>query len=352
LQPRRERDAWAVHFYALEALYSGCEQAGVRRFIQISAVGVEEAQTAFARSKSAADQNLMSRDLDWTILRPAIVIGDGSYGGTSMLRAIAVFPWITPVIGDGGTELDFIHKDDLADSIVEILLTGAAKRKVLEPASAERFTLLEAVRAYRHWLGLNACPVLKIPNPCLKFLATLGDFMKLDPITTTALAQFETRLTGNPDEFESATGIKPRGLTAILQSRPAESQDLWHARMYLVRPFIRVSLVVLWLTSGLLGLLSNPERYSSVLGPITENPNFSAALAMSMSLIDLAIAAALVIGWRLKGLANIQLVIVIGYTVALTLLAPTLWGDLYGGLLKNLPIIALILVHRFLEEER
>ncbi len=156
LQPRRARDAWAVHLHAPDAIYAGCERIGVKRVIQISAVGVEEGATVFARSKLAADNKLMARDLDWTILRPAIVIGDGSYGGTSMLRAIAAFPWITPVIGDGSNRLDFIHKEDLANSIVQILQSGAANKTILEPAGPERLTLLETVRAYRSWLGLRA----------------------------------------------------------------------------------------------------------------------------------------------------------------------------------------------------
>ena len=108
LQPRRARDAWAIHLEAPDALYASCERRDVSRVIQVSAVGVEEAATLFARSKLAGDRKLMERDLDWTILRPTIVIGNGSYGGTSMLRAIAAFPWFTPVIGDGSSQLDFI----------------------------------------------------------------------------------------------------------------------------------------------------------------------------------------------------------------------------------------------------
>ena len=352
LQPRRARDAWAVHLHAPDAIYAGCERIGVKRVIQISAVGVEEGATVFARSKLAADNKLMARDLDWTILRPAIVIGDGSYGGTSMLRAIAAFPWITPVIGDGSNRLDFIHKEDLANSIVQILQSGAANKTILEPAGPERLTLLETVRAYRSWLGLRARPVVAIPNWCVKVVARLGDFTKLDPITTTAMAQFDARLTGDARGFETATGIEARGLSAVLAARPAESQDLWHARLYLVRPVIRFALVALWLTSGLLGLFTDPALYSALLEPLTENRNLASALAVSVSLMDIAIAVALVVGWRLKEIAYVQLVIVLGYTLMLTLLSPALWADLFGGLLKNLPIIALILVHRILEEER
>ncbi len=352
LRSRRERDTWAVHVDAPDALYAGCMRQGVKRIIQISAIGVEEATTVYARSKRTGDDKLMARDLDWTILRPVIVIGHGSYGGTSMLRAIAAFPWVTPVIADGGNALEFIHTDDLAAAIVGLLSTGAGGRQVLEPASPERLTLLEAVHAYRRWLGRPQGPVVRVPDWSVTALARLGDLVKLDPITTTAVTQFRARLTGDAEEFEAATGVRARGLHAVLADRPAESQDLWHARLYLVRPVIRLTLAVLWLVSGLLGLFAEPARYIAILAPITESQSFATALAVSTSLLDLAIAAALLFGWQLKAIANVQLFIVLGYTVALSLLSPGLWGDLFGSLLKNLPIIALILVHRILEEER
>lgn len=41
-----------------------------------------------------------------------------------------------------------------------------------------------------------------------------------------------------------------------------------------------------------------------------------------------------------------------GYTLVFGLMIPTLWLEPYGGLLKNIPILLLILVHRILEEER
>lgn len=128
------------------------------------------------------------------------------------------------------------HKDDLARSVTGTLRSGAASKAILEPASPERLTLVDAVRAYRRWLRLKAAPVVGVPIRWVRALARLGDVFKLDPITTTALAQFEARLTGDAEGFETATGIRARGLSAILADRPAEAQDLWHARLYLVRP--------------------------------------------------------------------------------------------------------------------
>lgn len=54
------------------------EQAGVRRFVQISAMGTgqpprpgtDEVWAAYITAKTAAEDDLRTRDLDWTILRP------------------------------------------------------------------------------------------------------------------------------------------------------------------------------------------------------------------------------------------------------------------------------------------
>ena len=352
LSPRRDQEAWAVHRDAPDALYDACEAMGVKRVIQISAVGIDEAQTLFARSKRAADEALMARPLDWTVLRPAVVVGDGSYGGTSMLRAIAACPGVTPVIGDGETPLDFIHKDDLAAAIVEMLRGDDTIGQCLEPASADRLTLTEAVSAYRSWLGLAARPVLRVPRAAAFAMAKLGDLVRLEPLTTTALAQFEGRLTGDAPGFEAATGVKARGLRQLLAGRPAESQDLWHARLYLLRPVIRLTLALLWIVSGIAGLAADPSHYFPAVSGFGMTEAAFQAAVWALSGLDFAIALALICGWRLRQMAALQLAAVLAYTAGLTLTAPALWLDLYGGLLKNLPILALLAVHWTLEVER
>jgi len=99
-------------------------------------------------------------------------------------------------------------------------------------------------------------------------------------------------------------------------------------------------------------LLTRTDSGWRVAEPVDFPADDVAVDGLVSSLADLAIAVALFIGWRLRAMAMVQLAMVIGYTAILTVLAPALWGDPFGVLLKNLPIIALILVHRVLEEER
>ena len=60
------------------------EQAGVRRHLQVSSMGADRADsltdnetfTIYLKAKWAAEQDLRSRDLDWTILRPGSLTND------------------------------------------------------------------------------------------------------------------------------------------------------------------------------------------------------------------------------------------------------------------------------------
>ena len=163
LQPAKERESWAVHHLAPDVLFAACERTGVRRVIHVSAVGVAESDTTYARSKRAGERSLMDRDPDWTVLRPALVVGEDSYGGTSLLRALAAFPLVTPVIGDGMTPIDVIHKEELAQGIVRLLETGNGAKTVLEPAGEETLSLVEMIRAYQCWLGLRPRRIVRVP---------------------------------------------------------------------------------------------------------------------------------------------------------------------------------------------
>ena len=45
-------------------------------------------------------------------------------------------------------------------------------------------------------------------------------------------------------------------MRAFVTARRAGTQDLWHTRLYLLKPLIRLTLATLWLASAALGLRS------------------------------------------------------------------------------------------------
>src|SRR5271166_4797916 len=146
------RDSTAgVHRDGIAALFRACEQAGVRRLVHLSALGVDRhASTAFSRTKLAGDEFLMSRDLDWIILRPSVVIGRSAYGGSALIRGLAALPFL-PLVPQAGA-LAIVHLDDLVDAVVFFLQPDAPIRQAVEIAGPRRWRLDDVVRLFRTWL--------------------------------------------------------------------------------------------------------------------------------------------------------------------------------------------------------
>ena len=353
LQGGRGQDMEAIHHLAPAALFDACLQSGVKRVIQISAISADaEAGTEYALSKKRGDDHLKALDLDWVILRPSLIYGEGAYGGTAMLRALAAFPFVTPLIGQGQQVFRPLHVEDLARTLLVSLERPDLARQVLEPVGPKVETVKSIVAHYRAWLGRPAAKMLSLPLGFDRLLCRLGDLLGRGPISSTALAQMEYGNAGRETGFIETIGFRPATLAERLQRRPAQTQDLWHARLYLLRPLVRAVLVMLWTVSGLLGLATMQSFGLPLLTEAAMPPALATVLIVSASLLDLVIAGMLAVNWRPRMTGLLQLGVILVYSVALTWLQPLFWADPFGVLLKNLPICVLVLVHMILAEER
>jgi hypothetical protein len=118
-----------------------------------------------------------------------------------------------------------------------------------------------------------------------------------------------------------------------------------------LKPVIRLTLAVLWLASAALGLLLPTQDFLPRLTS-TIAPEILTTLARVGGLADLLLGLALLRNWQPLRIAQAQIGLVVAYTLGLMLLAPALWLDPFGALLKNLPILAVMAVHLALIEER
>lgn len=258
LQGGRGQSINAIHAQAPPALFEACQRAGVPRFVQISAISVG-ADTAYAKTKGAADDYLAETSLDWVILRPSIVYAPGAYGGTALFRALSAFPFFIPVPGNGRQPFQPIHIQDLCETILRILADRTLSRVIIVPVGPERLTLRDMFIDLRRWLGFASAPVVSIPLWLVQIAATFGNVFG-GSINETALRQLEYGNAAAPEPFIAATGIQPRRWRDALLAEPAQVQDRWHARLYLLRPLLRLSVALTWLWSGCAQAFSPVER--------------------------------------------------------------------------------------------
>jgi len=352
LQGRPGQSVAAIHAAGPKALFAACSAAGVRRVIQISAISAEPAAgTAYAATKRQADDYLATTDLDWIVLRPSLVYAEGAFGGTALFRALAMLPFLVPVIGRGDQAFQPIHVDDLAAAILRLLDRPAIRRVVIDPVGADTVTLRQMLVDLRSWLGAPPAAIVEIPLPLVRFVARLGDLLG-GPVNGTALRQLEFGNAGPPGPFAETLGITPRRWADALLARPAQPQDRWHARLYFLRPLLRAALAVMWLASGVVGLLQPTASVTAILAGLGIAGGAGLVVLWATCLLDIAVGAALVLRWRPALVGAVQIVLVLLYTIGLTLAQPALWADPFGPLLKNLPILVAIAVFAALERER
>ena len=106
-------------------------QAGVRRFVQISSMGAgqpprtgsDETWAAYIAAKTAAEDDLRGRDLDWTILRPGRLTDDP---GTGLIR-------LAPPPAPAGA----VPRADVAAVIVALLDEPGTRHQTLELVSGD-----------------------------------------------------------------------------------------------------------------------------------------------------------------------------------------------------------------------
>jgi NADH dehydrogenase len=112
-------------------LVAAARDAGVRRFVLMSALGVGEKTkelTPYYRAKWDMEQAVQGSGLEHVIFRPSFVFGSDGGALQVFMRQVRWSP-VTPVIGDGEKEIQPIWVDDVAAFFAKgVDLPAAASR--------------------------------------------------------------------------------------------------------------------------------------------------------------------------------------------------------------------------------
>lgn len=334
-----------VNHAAAARLFRACAEVGVGRIVHLSAIGVQDRLSPFARSKQAADNALMALDLDWVILRPAIVFGEDAKGGSALLRGLAALP-VAPIDPKAG-DLQIVQLDDVVQTIVRMTRHDAPSRVVLELVGPERLSFAESVRAIRAWLGRKPAREIEVPAPLMGLGYALGDVAGRlgwsTPIRIGARRELERGAVGDPGSWIEATGLDPRGLTEALATNPATAQERTYAALYFLQPLVIGITSLFFIGTGIVSLTIGYDIGVSLL----EQGGLGALSGPSVvagALADLLAGA--MIAWRPTVRWGLYLAIALSvfYFVFGTFLLPGLWRDPIGPMLKIFPLIVLNLV--------
>ncbi len=353
LQDGARNDLEAIHVSAVARLV---EAAGPGlRIVQISAAGVSaEASTAFFRTKARGDA-IVQGAADWVILRPVLVLAEEAYGGTALLRAAAGLPWVLPQVLPGA-QVQTVHVGDLAGAVVAAARGEVPSGTVADLTEAGSRSFPEVLVAVRRWQGWPE-PVLRprVPGVVLAGLGRCADLLGhlgwRSPLRTTALRALSAGVRGDPAAWARVGGRPCRALEETLATLPATRQERLFARAYWALPLSIGVLSLFWVATGAI-TLSDPGRAVSLLTQrgVAEGVAWGAVIGGAVA--DLALGCAIL--WRrwarpaALGMVGLSAL----YLISAVVVAPDLWADPLGPMVKVLPGMVLALIVWLWVEER
>jgi nucleoside-diphosphate-sugar epimerase len=347
---------WAIHYDTPVALFDAAMRAGIKKIITISALGVETSTLEYAASKKAADDYLLKLPLTAIVLRPSVVYGKSSYGGTSLFRGLAGLPCIIPLPGNGTQELQPIHVEDLAKAVRTLVNKKAFTSCILQASGPKRITLKDTLSTIRAWLGFKKPGFISIPLWLIRLSSRFGDLIPYSAINSTSyklLMQNNIVAATEAEKFSAAIDFIPRDFATGIHSQPSSVQDHWHARLYFLKPLMRLGIAFIWIFTAICTLFLYPVSASyALLAKMGIHDLWQPITLYGSCLLDLLLGFAVLCHYQIKKCGLIQIVVCLFYMGLITWKLGYLWFDPLAPVAKNIPFLILILAYLALESDR
>ncbi|MGE5465772.1 MAG: SDR family oxidoreductase [Methanocella sp.] len=340
----------ALHIRAPAALFRACLQAGVRRVVQISALGAdEEARSGYHRSKKAADDVLTALPISSAIVQPSLVYG-GDGTSARLFTTMAALPLI-PLPGEGRQRVQPVHVDDVAALVVRLVGPAAHVTGRIAAVGARAITMREWLAMLRAGMQLPPARFLRMPRMVVVLGAALGNLFPQALLDSETLAMLERGNTASPENMTAILGRAPRDPSSFIDAqfaRPIATA----AKLRWLLPVLRAAVAALWIATGIVSLGVYPVEASYALLARTGITGTAAVVALyGAALLDLALGIGVYVVRRRRWLWRVQIALVLAYTAIMTIKLPEYWLHPYGPLTKNLPLLAALLLLHELEEQ-
>jgi uncharacterized protein YbjT (DUF2867 family) len=190
----REQEFQAVMEQGTRDLVAAAREAGIRRFVLMSALGTsEETQdlVPYYHAKWEMEQAVSGSGLDHVIFRPSFVFGrDG--GILPTFRKLAKLTPVTPIIGSGEQRIQPIWIDDVGGYFAAAIDKPEARNKTFELGGPDAVSWNEFWRRLRSVIGIRRRPTVHVPVGLMRVNALVTERLPGNiPLTRDLLTMLE-----------------------------------------------------------------------------------------------------------------------------------------------------------------
>lgn len=170
-----------AHVRLTQNVIAACEQSGVKRLLQMSALNAGRGESHYLRTRGEAEAAVKASSLDWTIYQPSVIFGpgDGLFGRfASLLKLVPVLP-----LARASARFAPVYVGDVVRAMSETLSQPAAFRQMYELYGPQTLSLADIVRYTARQMGLLRW-VIPLPDGLARLQAMLMDFVPGKPFST------------------------------------------------------------------------------------------------------------------------------------------------------------------------
>lgn len=222
----------AMHVDAARTIAEAAAAKGIRRMVQISALGAAAKGARYARTKYAGERAVQEALPSATILRPSIIFGPGDSFFNRFAQMATTAP-LMPLIGGGKTKFQPIFAGDVGDAVNAALDREDARGRIYELGGPRTYTfkqLLDYIMAETD----RKRPYAPLPFVVAQPLGLLmGGFFKLIPFVDAPLTGDQVTLLYRDNIVSGETPtIADLGVGSLESVEAIVPTYLWRFRPY------------------------------------------------------------------------------------------------------------------------
>ncbi|MFQ5645736.1 MAG: NAD(P)H-binding protein [bacterium] len=197
-----------INFEGVKNLIEGAKKAGIKRFIQMSAMGAcEKANSTYQHSKYLADEHIRASGLDYVILQPGIVYGPHDNTISIFNRLIRWLPFF-PLLKLASCRLQPMAASNLAEGLVKAAVSDRFHQLTIVAGGPEKFTFEQFVE-YLGRLQDKQRPIWKKPGFLMEPAVRILEKFPWFPLNADKLHMLLHDNTCDPTPFFKTFDIEP-----------------------------------------------------------------------------------------------------------------------------------------------
>jgi len=202
-----------VHEGRTGEVLAAAEAAGVPRWIHMSALGTRaDAPSRYHTSKWAAEEQVRSSDLQWTLFRPSLIYGPGD-GFTRLFDRMARWSPLLPVMGPGTNLLQPVAVSVVAQAFVGSLERPESVGRTYDLCGPDRLSFRDVLGQILRAGGRRRM-LVSIPLPLARLQARLLERLypallsRAPPLNTDQLLMLQEDNVGDGTEADRVFGLR------------------------------------------------------------------------------------------------------------------------------------------------